>query len=276
MPVYTSKHPDLQPIRQLGLQLALLLLVLGCVQWTEAQANRRPKVPPVDECALFKSNDTVALTHGVSSYIEIGEMYVDDNFNIEMEVLPSPLNHDGILFSIGSKRSFDYYEWRTAAVHTQYLVLEFIFSALALTLKAEGTEHLQQIEVFKTWEVPYYIDDGNYHTIKAWRDKSWWRLMIDGMTMNATITNRTNVQLIGKPAFIGGRPGYTHHQFQGIIRKVKINGQRITLGGRRTSSEHGSSGTAGSDKFVEVWHCGHNFVQTFTSWIKQSSVHSRS
>jgi len=248
---------------------------MGCVKMNEAQANRRPKVHPGDECALFKSNDTVALTHGVSSYIEINEMHVDDNFIIEMEVLPSPLNHDGILFSIGSKRSFDYYEWRTAAVHTQYLVLEFIFSALALTLKAEGTEHLQQIEVYKTWPEPYHIDDGNYHTIKAYRERGMWRLIIDDKPPgNATVTNRTDVQLIGKPAFIGGRPGYTHHQFQGIIRKVKVNGQRINLGGRRTSSEHGS-GSGGSDRFVEVWHCGHNFVQSFTSWIKQSSIHNR-
>lgn len=54
-----------------------------------------------------------------------------DGFAMSMDVLPSPLNHNGILLSVGSSPNFEYYEWKTKAVHTQFLVVEFIFSAVS-------------------------------------------------------------------------------------------------------------------------------------------------
>jgi len=60
-----------------------------------------------------------------------GSVDVGDRFSLSMEVMPSPLNHNGILFSVGSRTTFDYYEWKTAAVHTQFIVVEFIFSAVS-------------------------------------------------------------------------------------------------------------------------------------------------
>lgn len=59
-----------------------------------------------------------------------GEVDVSTTFSISMEVWPSTLNHNGILFSVGTKPNFEYYEWKTAAVNTQFLVVEFIFSAV--------------------------------------------------------------------------------------------------------------------------------------------------
>lgn len=60
-----------------------------------------------------------------------GETDVSDHFHLQMEVFPSTLNHNGILFSVGSKPNFEYYEWKTAAVNTQFIVVEFIFSAVS-------------------------------------------------------------------------------------------------------------------------------------------------
>ena len=59
-----------------------------------------------------------------------GETDVSDHFSLYMEVFPSTLNHNGVLFSVGSKPNFEYYEWKTAAVNTQFIVVEFIFSAV--------------------------------------------------------------------------------------------------------------------------------------------------
>ena len=60
-----------------------------------------------------------------------GETDVSEHFSLSMEVFPSTLNHNGILFSVGSKPNFEYYEWKTAAVNTQFIVVEFIFSAVS-------------------------------------------------------------------------------------------------------------------------------------------------
>jgi len=59
-----------------------------------------------------------------------GETDVSEHFSLSMEVFPSVLNHNGILFSVGSRPNFEYYEWKTAAVNTQFIVVEFIFSAV--------------------------------------------------------------------------------------------------------------------------------------------------
>ena len=59
-----------------------------------------------------------------------GERDVNEHFSLSMQVFPSTLNHNGILFSVGSKPNFEYYEWKTAAVNTQFIVVEFIFSAV--------------------------------------------------------------------------------------------------------------------------------------------------
>ena len=50
-------------------------------------------------------------------------------FEIQFEVLPDKLNHNGPLFSIGTDE-FEYYEWKTKAVKTQFLVVEFVYSAV--------------------------------------------------------------------------------------------------------------------------------------------------
>jgi hypothetical protein len=60
-----------------------------------------------------------------------GEIDVRDPFSLSMEVFPSTLNHNGILFSLGTRPNFEYYEWKTAAVNTQFIVIEFIFSAVS-------------------------------------------------------------------------------------------------------------------------------------------------
>lgn len=216
------------------------------------------------DCALFKSNDTVALSSGESTYIDIGEVDVTDSFTMSMEVMPSPLNHNGILLSVGSTPNFEYYEWKTKAVSTQFLVVEFIFSALALTVKALHMEHLQQIEVYKTWPKPYHIDDAKWHQIKVHRDKDNWHLFIDRLNVTRPISNRTNVQLLGMHGFIGGRPGYTDHQFQGVIKNVRINGRNVQLGGRRPMHMHGR---------VDVWLCDKDETEFFINWIKQSKQH---
>ena len=59
-----------------------------------------------------------------------GERDVSEHFSLSMEVFPSSLNHNGVLFSVGSRPNFEYYEWKTAAVNTQFIVVEFIFSAV--------------------------------------------------------------------------------------------------------------------------------------------------
>jgi len=229
----------------------LLLLSFSFTLISSQNTRARTQRPAVssrpEECALFLSNDTIALTRGINSFIEIDNVDVSDGFSLEMDVMPSPMNHNGILFSVGSKRIFNYYEWKTAAVHTQFLVVEFIFSALALTVKAEGIEHLQQIELFRTYPEPYRIDDANWHHIKVYRSQGTWTLKFDHLNTTGAITNKTNVQLYGKQAVIGGRPGYTHHQFQGIIRKLKINNVPITLSGKRVGSD-----IRGENRFVEV------------------------
>ena len=61
-----------------------------------------------------------------------GNINVRDDFSLYMEVFPSPLNHNGILLSVGTSPNFGYYEWKTKAVHVQFLVLEFLFSAVSV------------------------------------------------------------------------------------------------------------------------------------------------
>lgn len=43
--------------------------------------------------------------------------------------------------------------------------------------------------------------------IAVHRDKDNWNLSIDKLSVTRPVYNRTNVQIIGKPAYLGGRPG---------------------------------------------------------------------
>ena len=61
-----------------------------------------------------------------------GETSVGDSFQLSMDVLPSTINHDGILFSIGWRPNFLYFEPMTPAEDTQFLVVEFIYSSVLL------------------------------------------------------------------------------------------------------------------------------------------------
>ncbi|ESO13114.1 hypothetical protein HELRODRAFT_188112 [Helobdella robusta] len=229
----------------------VLLLVSASLSRIKGPKRQRSVTP----CFLFRSNDTIALTQGLSSYVEIGEINVGDDFSLYMEVLPSPMNHNGILLSVGSKTNFGYYSWKTEAVTVQFLVVEFIFSALALTVKALNTEHLQQIEIYKTSPVPYKIDDARWHTIKVNQNRSHWIVQLDNLRVERLITNTTNVVLYQQPAFIGGRPQYIDHQFQGIIKNVKINGRAIQ--GKDTTKV-----------YVNKLNCSSLEVSHFTTWIK--------
>jgi hypothetical protein len=38
---------------------------------------------------------------------------------------------------------------------------------LALTVKSLGTQHLHQIEIYKTYPTPYAIDDAQWHTVRG-------------------------------------------------------------------------------------------------------------
>lgn len=175
--------------------------------WSLPQAQ-----PPVRQyCALFPNHFSDVLRAGEGSFIELGKHYVTTNedrwlfiwtgnidvgveFEIEMDVLPTSTDHDGNLFAIGSKRVFPYYEWRTKANSTQYLVVEIVYSSVStlvstgtsiefvyfqvvLTLKALGTYNLHSIELYRTHPNPYDIGDGNWHTIKG-----TWSVLKKGKT----------------------------------------------------------------------------------------------
>jgi len=45
----------------------------------------------------------------------------------------------------------------------------------------------------------------------AFRHNNQWTVKIDKISKNETVSNRTDVQLFGKRAFIGGRPGFNSH-----------------------------------------------------------------
>ena len=59
-------------------------------------------------------------------YYDVG---LNRGFEISFEVLPDRINHNGPLFSMGTDE-FQYYEWKTKAVKTQFLVIEFVYSAV--------------------------------------------------------------------------------------------------------------------------------------------------
>lgn len=240
---------------RLSATLAVVILVVSSS--TDRSRARRPTWKPNnDECALFKADDNVALANG-STFIEIGETDVSEHFSLSMEVFPSVLNHNGILFSAGSRPNFEYYEWKTAAVNTQFIVVEFIFSALALTLKSLGTQHLHSVEIYKTYPHPYSVDDARWHWVRAFRDRGTWTVKIDNITKTETVSNRTDVQLFGMPAFIGGRPDYTDHQFSGVIRRLRVNGRPVQMSSGRPQNK------------VEVWHCSAEEVKVFITFLKQ-------
>jgi len=56
---------------------------------------------------------------------------------------------------------------------------------------------------------------------------------------------------------------YTDHQFSGVIRGLKVNGQPVQMGGRRTQNK------------VEVWHCSAGEVTRFITFLKQQQRYIR-
>jgi hypothetical protein len=56
---------------------------------------------------------------------------------------------------------------------------------------------------------------------------------------------------------------YTDHQFQGAIRKLRLNGRQVALGGRHTRGN------------VEVWHCRDEEVSKFLTFLKQQKKYIR-
>jgi hypothetical protein len=115
-------------------------------------------------------------------------MDVSENFAIEMEVLAAPTAHDGNLFAIGSKQEFPYYEWRTKANGTQYLVVEIVYSSVVLTLKALGTYNLHSMEIFRTYPTPYDVGDGKWHKIKGMASKLTSGVMGVGCLCSVAVT----------------------------------------------------------------------------------------
>jgi hypothetical protein len=225
--------------------------------------KKQERTTRLDECVLFKGNDSYAALTS-ESYLDLGyyDIPATRDFEIAFEVLPDRINHNGPLFSIGTDE-FEYYEWKTDAVKTQFLVVEFVYSAMAMLLKALHVPHMFQLEIYKTFPNPYDIDDAMWHNVRAYRDdpvyeSAAWHLHLDDLYTNVSIAPRTNVDLYDRPAYLGGRPGFRHFQFKGIIRNLYINGERVQLSGKATYG------------LTEVWHCSAPEVQRFVEEIQVS------
>ncbi|ELU10487.1 hypothetical protein CAPTEDRAFT_223792 [Capitella teleta] len=246
----------------IGLVFLLMAMIIAPIE-----AKRKG---PRQDCALFPKHFSDVLRAGEGSYIELGEMDVSDDFEIEMTVLPTGSDHDGNLFAIGSKRKFPYYEWRTKANSTQYLVVEIVYSSVMLTLKALGTYNLHSIELYRTHPNPYDIGDGQWHTIRAWRSPGFWHLDMDGINTKEELkigpdhsndgqSDSTNIQLQQMPAFLGGRPGYIDLQFRGIIKDLRVNRQLIPLRDKLIGNNSG----------VVVTRCGSRAYRNFTNLMEE-------
>eukprot|EP00918_Siedleckia_nematoides_P097613 GHVU01213844.1.p1 GENE.GHVU01213844.1~~GHVU01213844.1.p1 ORF type:complete len:285 (+),score=26.36 GHVU01213844.1:52-855(+) len=241
-------------------RLSLLTLLLFSVivdKGLPANTNRRSareatSDDPEAECALFTADEDYVTAHG-PSYILLGSFDLEQDVDIQLEVFPDRLYHDGILLSMGSSDDFKYYEWKTKAVKTQYFVMEFIWSAVSMLLKAEGTQHMHPVEIYRTWPTAYTISDAKWHTVRAqrFRNRGVWILSFDEIKTEVPIYDKTNVLLHNKHLFLGGRPGHTSFQFKGVIKNVNINGIQVALHGKRTRGK------------AEVWHCSAPRVREF-------------
>jgi len=50
---------------------------------------------------------------------------------------------------------------------------------------------------------------------------------------------------------------YTDHQFQGVIRRLRVNGRPVQMSSGRPQNK------------VEVWHCSAEEVKVFITFLKQ-------
>jgi len=228
-----------------------------------AEAYSQRRLGRLDECILFKSNDTYT-ARIQESFLELGDRTINGNrnFEISFNVLPSSNNHDGPLFAIGTE-NFAYYEWKTKAVKTQFLVVEFFYSALSVLMKALGTNHMSQIEIHRNFPTQYYLNDVRWHKVLVRRNvpkdgtPSTWFLQLDDdpeLTVTRNITeadDNTHIHMESARAYLGGRPGYRSSQFRGIIKNLLINGEKESLSGLATYG------------LVEVWHCSAPEVRNF-------------
>ena len=83
---------------------------------------------------LYWSIFHVKLNYITTRKVDLFSGYYDipsnREFEIMFDVMPSASNHDGPLFAIGTE-NFAYYEWKTKAVKTQFMVVEFFYSAVS-------------------------------------------------------------------------------------------------------------------------------------------------
>jgi len=228
-----------------------------------AEAYSQRRLGRLDECILFKSNDTYS-AKVQESFLELGDrsMEKDRDFVISFDALPSSNNHDGPLFAIGTE-NFQYYEWKTKAVKSQFFVVEFFYSALSVLMKALDTNHMSQIEIHRNFPTHYYLDDVRWHKVLVKRivangnDPTYWFLQLDddpALTVTRNVTrddHNGDVNLINSRAYLGGRPGYRNSQFRGIMKNLLINGEKESLSGLATYG------------LVEVWHCSAPEVSNF-------------
>ena len=52
------------------------------------------------------------------------------DLDISFWILPDLIYHNGPLFNVGSEDNFKYYEWKTKAVKTQFMVVEITYEAV--------------------------------------------------------------------------------------------------------------------------------------------------
>ena len=52
------------------------------------------------------------------------------DLDISFWILPDLTYHNGPLFNVGSEDNFKYYEWKTKAVKTQFMVVEITYKAV--------------------------------------------------------------------------------------------------------------------------------------------------
>jgi len=237
--------------------LVTVVTVLGIkVNGSTTQRRRH------DECILFKGNSTYAVMAS-ESYLELGFYDIEPSrdFEISFEVLPSATMHDGPLFSIGTEK-FAYYEWKTKAVDTQFVVVEFFYSAISMLLKAQGHPHMVQVEIHRTHPHIYVLNDVRWHTIRASRIvpqegvSGSWMLEMDNLSEVRNMTSVIDVNIMDCKAYLGGRPGYRSSQFRGVIRNLFINGERVRLRGKATYG------------LTEVWHCSAPEVGKFVEELQ--------
>ncbi|KAK2147348.1 hypothetical protein LSH36_557g00091 [Paralvinella palmiformis] len=114
-----------------------------------------------------------------------------------------------------------------------------LYPALSLLLKSNSTLFYHELPLSKTYPEPYNIIDGKWHYIHVFKGPGVrkWTLSIDDVkpVEENIIPGLTNVTILNKKAYFGGRPDYTAHQFQGIIRNVVLNGEWTSLHAGRTN-----------------------------------------